>query len=92
MQEVIRVTIDLAQLASELSKNRKYVTISEISRRLGVSEKTAGKILARLEQLGYARRYSSRTYELSVDSVQFSDMYTFTTRRKSTIHIKAINR
>ena len=60
-----RVTIDLYQLARELSSSRRYVSINYLSRRLAISEKTAGKILSKLERMGLARRYSNRAYEVN---------------------------
>lgn len=92
MQEVIKVTVNLPILAQELSKNGKYVTTSEVSRRLGVSMKTAGKILSRLEQLGLARRYSYRTYELSTRSLQLSDLYVLTTANERINQVNVINK
>lgn len=67
MEETIRVRIDLLLLAGDLSRHGRFVTVNGLSRRLGVSEKTAGKVLARMEKLGYARRFSYRTYELSME-------------------------
>ena len=60
-----RVTIDLYQLAKELSSNKRYISINYLSRRLAISEKTAGKILSKLERMGLARRYSNRAYEIN---------------------------
>lgn len=91
MEGLIRVTIDLEQLAAELYKAKRYVTVSEIARRLGVSEKTAGKVLARLESLGYARRYSYRAYEL-LPPWQGSDEYTLIAVKERTAHTRVINR
>ncbi len=59
-----KITIDLVELARELSSNRRYVSIAYLSRRLAVSEKTAGKILSKLERIGLAKRYSNRAYEV----------------------------
>ncbi len=66
----MRVVVDLELLAREMLRNRRFVTIRDVARRLGVSEKTAGKLLARLEKLGYARRYSNRAYELVVHVIE----------------------
>ena len=49
------------------SDGKRYVTIAEVSRRFGVSRRTAGRLLAELAREGYARRYSRRTYELLVN-------------------------
>ena len=59
-----KVTINLVELARELSTNRRYVSIAYLSRRLAVSEKTAGKILSKLERMGLAKRYSNKAYEV----------------------------
>jgi Mn-dependent DtxR family transcriptional regulator len=60
-----KVTIDLYTLAKELSASRRYVSINYLARRLAISEKTAGKVLSKLERMGMARRYSNKAYEIS---------------------------
>lgn len=61
----IRVTLDIRLVGEVLrSTGKRYITVKQVSRMLGVSTRTAGKIMARLEEIGYARRFSERTYEL----------------------------
>ncbi|MCE4600764.1 MAG: HTH domain-containing protein [Desulfurococcales archaeon] len=91
MSAAIKVTIDLELLAMDLYKNnKKYITIQEIARRLGVSERTAGKVLSRLERLGFVKRYSSRAYELLFP--QGNDRYTFMDARAIIIHKNIIKK
>jgi len=49
-------------------KGRRYITLSQVSGVLGVSTRSAGRILSKLEKAGYVRRYSSRTYEVLFNS------------------------
>ncbi|MEB3778620.1 MAG: winged helix-turn-helix transcriptional regulator [Desulfurococcales archaeon] len=61
----VKVTVDLEILGVYLTSiNKKYVTLKEISRLLGVSTKTAGKIMAKLERAGVVERYSARAFML----------------------------
>lgn len=61
----VRVTVDLKLLADVLvATGRRYVTVRQVSSMLGVSTKSAGRIMAMLEDMGYAVRYSERTYLL----------------------------
>ena len=91
MSAAIKVTIDLELLATDLYKNnKKYITIREIARKQGVSERTAGKVLSKLEHLGYVKRYSSRAYELL--SPQGSERYIFMDARAIMIHRNTIKK
>ena len=59
----IKVTINLRIVGSTLtSLDKRYITISELARRMGTSTKVAGRILSKLENMGYVKRYSNRTY------------------------------
>lgn len=44
--------------------NRNYITVRELSRRLAISTRTAGRILRSLEGMGYVERYSNRAYRV----------------------------
>ena len=67
----MRVMVDIVLLAHLLAREgRRYVTRSYISRRLGVNQRTAGKILSRMASLGLARRYSLTTYEIILSAAQ----------------------
>jgi len=68
--ERIRATLDLEMLARALAlTGRRYVTVKQVSGMLGVSTRTAGKIMSRLEDMGLARRYSLRAFELLPNSM-----------------------
>ena len=61
----MRVTVNIRLLSASLrSLGKRYVTVREVSRLLGVSTRTAGKLMARLEGEGVVRRYSFRAYEV----------------------------
>ncbi|MEM0340389.1 MAG: hypothetical protein QXN05_02550 [Acidilobaceae archaeon] len=63
----MRVKLDLDQIAKEIADSKfKYVRVKDVSKMLGVSTKTAGKILVRLEREGYVKRYSIRAYKVLV--------------------------
>lgn len=65
MREEMRVRIDVSRLARAL-RDAGYTVISveELAKYLGVSNKQAGKILARMARLGYARKISRYTYRI----------------------------
>ncbi|MEB3755852.1 MAG: hypothetical protein GSR79_03205 [Desulfurococcales archaeon] len=65
MSQVL-VKLDLFRLAMYLSKKRKakYVRIRDLAEMLGVSTRSAGKLLARMEEYGLAKRYSNTVYEV----------------------------
>ncbi len=61
----VKASIDVEALGAMFrGLGRRYVTVKQVSFMLGVSTRTAGKILARLERLGYVRKYSERAYEV----------------------------
>jgi Mn-dependent DtxR family transcriptional regulator len=62
----ILVRLDLFRLAVYLAKKKKarYVRIRDLAEMLGVSTRSAGKLLARMEDHGLARRYSNTVYEV----------------------------
>ena len=61
------VTIELTRLAERFASEKRYLRVKDVSRSLGVSMRTAGKILAAMEKLGLARRWSNGVYWLNVD-------------------------
>ncbi|MCE4612695.1 MAG: hypothetical protein F7C07_02540 [Desulfurococcales archaeon] len=59
----IRIAIDLYSLALLIaSTGVKYITAKDLSALLGVSTRTAGKIMAKMERMGLIKRYSNQTY------------------------------
>ena len=66
MRSSIKVKVDVALVAAVIrGSGKKYVTARQISRMLGVSTRTAGRILARLESEGYLVRWSRRSYKVN---------------------------
>jgi Mn-dependent DtxR family transcriptional regulator len=62
----ISVKLDVYRLAYYLSGRMKlkYVRIKDLAEMLGVSTRSAGKLLSRMEDLGLVRRYSNSVYEI----------------------------
>jgi Mn-dependent DtxR family transcriptional regulator len=59
----INVTIDLRLLAMRLrEKGKKFIRVHEIAYELGISPKTAGKIMVSLAKLGYVVKWSEGVY------------------------------
>ncbi len=67
-EHYVRVKIRLEDIVRILyAWNKKYVSVKEVSYKLGLSRQAAGKILARLESLGLIDRYSHSVYKLKID-------------------------
>ena len=65
MALTVKVKVSLDYVVEALaSTGKRYVTVKDLSSALGVSTKTAGRLMARLEREGYLRRYSNRAYKL----------------------------
>lgn len=62
----MRVRPGARAAARSLVRLGRYVTVARAAALLGVSPRTAGKVLAWLERQGLARRHSRRAYELLV--------------------------
>ena len=60
----ISLSIRLDEWARYALRGKSFVTIQEVARMLGVSTKTAGKILRRLEEMGIVERWSRRAYRV----------------------------
>lgn len=62
----MRVRVDYEALAeSIMMRGRRFITVGELSRMLGISTKASGKLLRRMEERGLVRRYSVRAYILT---------------------------
>ena len=62
---ILRVKLQIALVAAIIrGSGKRYVTIKDVSKMLGVSTRTAGRILARLEKEGYLERYSRTAYRV----------------------------
>ncbi len=65
VKNTITVTIDLRLLVLRFRESgKRFLRVHEVAYELGVSPKTAGKILRSLERLGYAVRWSGNVYML----------------------------
>ncbi len=62
------IKLDLIRLADYLVSNSRtgYIRVRDLAYMLGVSSKSAGKILARMESLGMAARYSNNVYRIMI--------------------------
>ena len=59
------VRVGVAVVAAIIrGSGKRYITVKEVSRMLGVSTRTAGRILAVLEREGYVERYSRGAYKV----------------------------
>ncbi|MEN2999168.1 MAG: hypothetical protein ABDH61_01115 [Acidilobaceae archaeon] len=63
--ESMRVKVSLEEIVDRLKvSGANYVTPRRVSNMLGISTRSAGKILARLEEEGALERYSNRAYRI----------------------------
>ncbi len=62
----IKVSLDLERISKVLMEMEiTYITVRKLADILGISTRTAGKIMSRLEALGIVERYSRRAYKVS---------------------------
>ena len=62
-----RVYIDVRKLVSTLiTLGYVYITVDQLASILGISTRTAGRILAEMSRRGLAKRWSKRTYKLEL--------------------------
>ncbi len=66
----ISLSISVEDWARHALRGRNFITVQEVARMLGVSTKTAGRVLKRLEQLGIVERWSRRAYRVRVEAVE----------------------
>ncbi|MFZ8794824.1 MAG: MarR family transcriptional regulator [Acidilobaceae archaeon] len=72
MASSVKVKLGLDRVVSVLaSTGKRYVTAKDLSLLLGVSTKTAGRLMARLEDEGFVRRYSNRAFKLVITPRRF---------------------
>lgn len=65
MALTVKVKINMEYLVEALANTgKKYVTVKDLSTAIGVSTKTAGRLMSRLEEEGYVKRYSNKAYKL----------------------------
>jgi Mn-dependent DtxR family transcriptional regulator len=65
----VKVKLSLDYVVEVLAgTGKRYVTVRDLSSLLGVSTRTAGKLMSRLESEGYVRRYSNKAYRLLATS------------------------
>ncbi|MEB3757656.1 MAG: hypothetical protein GSR76_02215 [Desulfurococcales archaeon] len=69
----ISVKLDVYRLAYYLSGRMKlrYIRTRDLAEMLGVSTRSAGKLLARMEDLGLVRRYSNSVYEIEKQATPY---------------------
>ena len=62
-----QVRLQVEKLASTLiALGLIYVSVDQLARLLGVSTKTAGRILAEMQRRGLVQKWSRRTYKLHI--------------------------
>ncbi len=60
------MSLSVEEWARYMLRNKKFVTVHEVARMLGISTKTAGKLLKRLEDAGIVERWSRRAYRVKI--------------------------
>ncbi len=69
VRQVMLVRLNVLRLADNLSRSgKRYLRVKDVALMLGVSMRTAGKILATMERLGVAVRWSSSVYRLTAEA------------------------
>ncbi len=67
----MRVSVEPVNLlVHALKKGKVFLTVQEVASALGVSRRTAGRILALLCRQGYLERWSKRAYRIKPDTLQ----------------------
>ncbi|NPA04485.1 MAG: helix-turn-helix domain-containing protein [Crenarchaeota archaeon] len=67
----MRVSIEpLVVLVLAVKRGKRFLTVSEVSRSLGVSKRTAGRLLAHLCRQGYVERWSRTTYRIKPGTLE----------------------
>ena len=69
----ISLSISVEEWARYALRGKNFVTVQEVARMLGVSTKTAGRILKRLEELGIVERWSRRAYRVRLEAGEAVD-------------------
>ncbi len=69
----ISVKLDVYRLAYYLSGRMglRYIRTRDLAEMLGVSTRSAGKLLARMKDLGLVRRYSNNVYEIEKQATPY---------------------
>ncbi|BEP17561.1 hypothetical protein PYJP_09130 [Pyrofollis japonicus] len=69
-----QIKLSIERLASTLvALGFIYVSVDQLARLLGVSTKTAGRILAEMHRRGLVRKWSKRTYKLNIASLALGE-------------------
>jgi predicted transcriptional regulator of viral defense system len=69
----VKIKLGLDRVVSVLAgTGKRYVTVRDLSLLLGVSTKTAGRLMSRLEDEGFVRRYSNKAFKLMVTPRRFN--------------------
>ncbi len=64
MRKHLSITIDLIKFGERLRRRKKWIRVRELAEELGISTKSAGKILAALEKLGFVEKRSIGVYKV----------------------------
>ena len=67
----VKVTVCVSRLAASLyaSLSGRRISVSELALAMGISNVAAGRILAKMESLGFARRLSRGRYRILPSAV-----------------------
>lgn len=65
-----RVSLDLRSLCIKLYRmGLEFVTVEQLASMLSISTQSSGHILAKMERLGLAERFSRRTYRIKTGKI-----------------------
>jgi len=68
----MRMSLSIEEWARYTLRKKKFITVQEVARMLGISTKTAGKLLKRLEDAGIVERWSRRAYRVKMTAEEES--------------------
>ncbi|WP_440060207.1 hypothetical protein ACSU1N_03445 [Thermogladius sp. 4427co] len=65
MRTRMKIQVDVIDLYRDMiSSGRRFVSVRDVSRKLCTNALSASRVLARLEEMGYARKWSRGIYIL----------------------------
>ncbi len=63
----LNITVNLHKLGLTIKRRRHWIRVKDLALEMGVSTKTAGRILVELEKLGYVKRRGNGIYKVVRD-------------------------
>ncbi len=63
----LSITVNLHKLGLAIKRRKHWIRVKDLALEMGVSTKTAGRILVELEKLGYVKRRGNGVYKVVKD-------------------------